>query len=405
MACPAIVTGEVFLTRVIAHIDCQAQVIGSYGYQALAQAGSPAGTVATVLLTVFVGFFGIRLMFGPAPGMRDAVLDVIKIGIVVTMAFSWPGFRVVIYNVVVDAPAEVAAFVVNPLGDQNRSLVTRLQSADNGIVELIDTGTGRNSGASLNNQPRGPTFAGSSLQDDSAFGWSRLLFLGSTIGTIGLLRLLAGLLLALAPLMAGLLLFEVSRGIFAGWLRGLVLAMLGTLGANVVLSVQVAVLEPWLRDALKVRALGYATPATPLELFAITLAFGILQLGMIAALSKVAFYRGWPTFPRFTAPEITFNRDAPLPSGLTGPSGEYRLGRAQKISDSVGALVEREERRDMQRQPLLTGVNNSLRGDNTPMGGSPAQTTSSPSTERLGDSFRRTEQRGSLASRSRDVQP
>lgn len=404
MACPAIVTGDVFLTRVIAHIDCQAQVIGSYGYQALSQPGSPAGTVATVLLTLFVAFFGIRMMFGPSPGMRDALLDVIKIGIVVTLAFSWPGFRVAIYNVVVDAPAEVAAFVVNPLGDENRSLVTRLQGADNDIVQLIDTGTGRNSGASLNNQTRGPTFAGSALQDNSAFGWSRLLFLGSTIGTIGLMRLLAGLLLALAPLMAGLLLFDASRGIFAGWLRGLVLTMLGTLGATVVLSVQLAVLEPWLRDALKVRALGYATPATPLELFAITLAFGVLQLGMIAALSKVAFYRGWPNLPHFPVPEITIAREPswqPAPAGL---AGESQLGRAKIIANSVEALIEREERPEMQRQ-TLTASNNGMRSDGSAATGPAAQGTSPSAGERLGDSFRRTERRGSLASRNRDVQP
>lgn len=402
MACPAIVTGDVFLSRVIAHIDCQAQIIGSYGYQALAQPGSPAGVVATVLLTLFVAFFGIRLMFGPAPGMRDTVLDVLKIGIVLTLAFSWPGFRTVIYDVVVDAPAEVAAFVVNPLNADSGSLVDRLQKADNGIVQLIDTGTGRGSGASLNNQSQGATFAGSSLQEDSAFGWSRLLFLASTIGTIGLLRLLAGLLLALAPLMAGLLLFDASRGIFAGWLRGLVLAMLGTLGASVVLSVQLAVLEPWLTDALKVRALGYATPATPLELFAITLAFGILQFAMIAALSKVAFYRGWPTFPSLAIPEIAFNRNPPLQTALAAPAEEYRPGRAQRIADSVETMIQREERRDMQRQ-ALTAPSNSARGDSTSPGGASGPPRSPAQGERLGDSFRRTEQRGSLASRSRDL--
>lgn len=402
MACPAIVTGDVFLTRVIAHIDCQAQVVGSYGYQALAQPGSPAGTIATVLLTVFVAFFGIRLMFGPTPGARDTLLDVIKIGIVLTLAFSWPGFRTVVYNVVVDAPAEVAAFIINPLTDENRSLVTRLQSADNGIVQLIDTGTGRASGASLNNQSRGPTFAGSSLQDDAAFGWSRLLFLTSTIGTIGLLRLLAGLLLALAPVMAGLLLFEASRGIFAGWLRGLVLTMLGTLGATLVLSVQLTVLESWLVDALKVRALGYATPATPLELFAIALAFGVLQFGMIAALGKVAFYRGWPTFPRMLVPEISLNRDPLLQPGPAGSLAGIPIDRAQTISNSVEALIEREER-EVRRQ-TLTAMNNGARTETATAGSAPLPASGPGSGERLGDSFRRTEQRGSQASRSRDGQ-
>jgi type IV secretion system protein VirB6 len=401
MACPAIVTGEVFLTRVIAHVDCQAQVIGTYGYQALAQQGSPAGVVATVLLTVFVALFGLRLMFGPAPGMRDAVLDVLKIGIVLTLAFSWPAFRVLVYDVVVDAPAELASFIVNPLGDESRPLVGRLQAIDNGIVQLIDAGTGRSSGAPLGNASSGATFAGSALQEDAAFGWSRLLFLGSTIGTVGLLRLFAGLLLALSPLVAGLLLFEASRGLFAGWLRGLVLAMLGTLGASVVLSVQASVLEPWLTDALRVRALGYATPSTPLELFAISLAFAVLQLAMIAALSKVAFHKGWPSLPGVAMPEFPLGR-APLPQpALVLPSEAVPAGRAQRIADSVESLIQREERRDMQRQ-TIPAVSR-LRGDIAASDGERPTPGPPPPGERLGDSFRRTDPRTSRVARNRDL--
>ena len=100
MACPAIITGDQFLLRVIGHIDCQAQVLGSYGYQALGQPGSPASTLMAGLLTLFVALFGIRLLFGPPPGARDTVFDVIKIGLVLTLAFSWPAFRTVIHDVV-----------------------------------------------------------------------------------------------------------------------------------------------------------------------------------------------------------------------------------------------------------------------------------------------------------------
>ena len=41
MACAAITTGQGFLVETLSHLDCQAQVIGSYGYTALADPGSP----------------------------------------------------------------------------------------------------------------------------------------------------------------------------------------------------------------------------------------------------------------------------------------------------------------------------------------------------------------------------
>lgn len=402
MACPAIITGNLFLTRVIAHIDCQAQIIGSYGYQALGQPGSMAATVATGMLTLFVALLGIRLLFGPQPGARDVVYDVLRIGLVLALAFSWPAFRTVIYDVVIDGPAEVASAIAQPISTADRGLVPRLQAVDNGIVQLIETGTGRQSGAFLQGNGAGSTFAGSALQDDNAFGWSRLLFLASTIGTIGLLRLLAGLLLAIAPLMAFLLLFEATRGIFAGWLRGLLLAALGSLGATIVLGVQLAVIEPWLADALKVRGLGYATPATPIELFALTLAFGIVQFGMIALLVRVAFHRGWLSLPATLLSPAVEQPGQPLPAGRA-LHDEPVVGRAQRISDSVETQMRREEQSEVRR--LIWSDENRSRdsdGRSTSEGGSGRLRSAQP--ERLGDSWRRSGQRTSLASRNRDNQ-
>ena len=399
MACPTIITGDVFLTRVLAHLDCQAQAIGTYGYQALGQAGAPGATIATGLLTLFVALFGIRLLFGPAPGARDVVYDVLRIGIVLTLAFSWPAFHTLVYDVVVNGPAELATSIAGT--GESRGMLARLQGVDSSIVRLIETGTGRYSGEFLNTEGPGGNFAGTGLQDDAAFGWSRLLFLGSTIGSIGLLRLLAGVLLALAPVMAALLLFEATRGLFAGWLRGLVLAMLGMLGVSVVLVVELAVIEPWLVDALRVRALGYATPATPIELFAMTFAFTVLQFTMIWLLGKVAFYRGWPTMPRIEFPTMPEAMRAPQPS-FTVPGEEYVLNRARRISDSVETLMRREEQSEVRR---LTFRDNERGGDRAAPGavveGSAARAQTA--SDRLGDSYRRTSQRSSAASRNRDL--
>ena len=282
MACPAIITGDQFLLRVIGHIDCQAQFLGSYGYQALGEPGSPAATLMAGLLTVFIALFGIRLLFGPAPGVRDTVFDAIKIGLVLTLAFSWPAFRTVVHDVVLDGPAQIAASIL-PSDDTvaDASLPQRLQKVDVSTVRLIETGTGRNSGAFLEGSDTGSTFAGTGLQDDTALGYGRLAFLSGVIASLGLLRLVAALLLALAPFAAGLLLFEQTRGIFAGWLRGLTLALLGTIGVSAVLALQLSILEPWLADALRVRDLGYAIPSAPIELLALNCAFTIVQFAMI----------------------------------------------------------------------------------------------------------------------------
>jgi type IV secretion system protein VirB6 len=54
MACRSVITGDEFLIRLLGHIDCQAQNIGSYGYQALGEPGSLAAIMMSGLLTLFI---------------------------------------------------------------------------------------------------------------------------------------------------------------------------------------------------------------------------------------------------------------------------------------------------------------------------------------------------------------
>ena len=396
MACPAILTGDRFLSRVLAHIDCQAQLLGSLGWQELAQPGSLAATVVAALLTLFIAFFAFRLLFGPSPGGRDLVLAVIKIGIVLTIAFSWPAFRTVIYDLTLLGPADVASRVLSPIeANDGLDFADRLQRADDAMVRLTEVGSGRNVGTFVDQAAPGGTFAGSALADETGFGFARLTWLSSIIGSLALLRIVAGLLLALAPLAAGLLLFEATRGLFSGWLRGLVLALVGSLGVTAVLAAELAVLNPWLEDALRLRGLGYATPAAPIELFALTLAFGIAKLAAVWYLSKVAFTRGWISLPDF--PEAAPRDREPTIVPVIEPRPVVAESRAQRISELVENQVHREERTQTRRIGFRSGEADEDR--RPPRIGAPPP----PPPERLGSSWREPSARRSGPGRLRDL--
>lgn len=395
--CPAILTGDQFLTRIITNIDCQAQLVGSLGWQALGQPGSLASTLMAGLLTLFVALFGVRLLFGPTPGARDVVLEVLKVGVVLTLAFSWPAFRTLIHDVVIEGPGEIAAAVTSPLrGDEATGFLTQLQAADDAILRLTEAGTGRQTGAFIDSEAAGGTFRGTALQDEDAFGNSRLVWLAGIIGAFALLRLVAGLLLALGPIAAAMLLFEPTRGLFSGWLRGLVLALVGMTGATLVLAVELGVLLPWLTDALRVRSLGYAIPSAPTELFAMTLGFTTVQFGMIWLLAKVAFTRGWVSIPAIAArSEVPAAQAVPL--SAVSSSEVFAESRAQRIADAMEIQLRREEGGSSRAHiRALTGPDGG-RGDSTA-----SQSGTFAPQDRLGSSWRRTSQRSSLASRRRD---
>lgn len=341
MACPDIITGDRFLERSLAHIDCQAQTIGTYGFQSLSEPGSTASLLVTGLLTIFIALFGIRLLFSGAPPSRDVIGDVIKIGIVLTLAFSWPAFRTVIYDVTLDGPSEIAAAITGDSVPQSEvGFAARLQAADTAIVSLTVAGTGRNTSAFVDDAAENQAFDAAVLEDDSTLGWARLAYLTGVLAPLATVRILGGLLLALAPVVAALLLFEATRGIFSGWLRGLVLVFAGSLGVTVVLAVQLAVLEPWLADAIRVRGLGYATPAAPIEMMTINLAFALASIGLLYILTRVAFQRGWISVPEFPSPS-DWQRSEPLRYEVQGP-GLYS-SRAERLSDHLRTSMRREE--------------------------------------------------------------
>lgn len=345
MACTPVVTGSEFLVRTLSHLDCQAQTLGSFGFQSLASTGSPATIALTALLTLFIALYGIRLLFHPDNAPGDLVNAVIKIGIVLTMALSWPAWRVIAYDTVLHGPAEIAATVIpSTLPDPRAAFPTRLQAVDTGIAAMTAAGTGRQTGQIIN---EGATsgFRPIALEDEAGLGWSRPIYLASTIGSLAALRIAGGLLLALAPLLAGALLFDLSRGLFAGWLRGLALVGLGSLGLTVLLSVQVAIMEPWLVDLLERRRLGYATPTAPTELLALVIAFAIATAALLFILGKVAFQNAWgvnrPVIARFAEAMVGRAREpalAPVAAGMDLP----HMSRAAAISARVAAMVRRE---------------------------------------------------------------
>jgi type IV secretion system protein VirB6 len=282
-------TGGAFLSGILNFVDCQAQSLGATGYQALASPTSMTSLALTALLTICVAVFGFRMLFGTTPSMGETVLTAVKIGIVLMLATSWSAYRIVAYDVILHGPAELVEDIGQPAGlpGVDGGLILRLQEVDNAITVLTETGTGRLDLAGV------PQSAASNLRtpigDDFALGFARVAFLTGTIGSLAFVRLIAGLMLALAPVFAGLLLFEATRAFFMGWLRMLVASAIGAITVSIVLAVELSIAEPWLSNVLALRAARYATPAAPVELLVMTLAFAVILMGAIFVGFRIAF--------------------------------------------------------------------------------------------------------------------
>lgn len=347
MVCPPVTTGNRFLAETLAHIDCQAQSIGAYGYGALSDPASGVTIALTSLLTIFVAIFGYRLMLGEEMRTQGLVGDVLKIGIVLTLATSWPAWRTLGYDVAMKAPGEVATSIAGAAslpGGPTNDLQSRLQAADDAIVILTVYGTGRTTGGLTRSDTIGDRLESIALSDREGLADGRGAFLAGVLAPFALVKLGAGFLLALAPLMAGLLLFAGTRDLFFGWLRALGALALGSAALSIVQGVQLAILEPWLRDALALRTGQILAPSAPTELSVITTVFMVVSFALLFVILKIFFFGGLGVSGVAQQLRNAHHERSYSPSAAMSPrAGQDAQPRALLIAESVSHSLRREE--------------------------------------------------------------
>jgi type IV secretion system protein VirB6 len=307
----------------------------------------------TGALTLFVAMFGYRMLLGQGPNARDALVAVAKIGLVLALATSWPAFRTLAYDVAFRGPAQLASAIGAPAGlpGAEGGLVARLQGVDDMINELTVIGTGRPPQTDILVTPTGALTPAQQqqelqrlqgmqdrprwdpVQDAKRVAQGRTLFLTGAIAALASVRLIAGLLLALGPLFALFLLFDHTRGLFEGWVRGLAGAALGALGTAIVLAVQLALMESWLANVVSLRRANIPTPSVPVELLVMTLVFVLVLLGVLVAAAKVA--RG------FRMPENWRIAPGRWVESLVAAQG---AGRSQMLVQGAGGREPADER-------------------------------------------------------------
>ena len=76
--CEAMPQRSGFISGVTTYLDCQAQMLGSGAWDALAAPGSTLETLLVAFLTIFVGLIGYELLFGTAMTVRRGTRNVFR---------------------------------------------------------------------------------------------------------------------------------------------------------------------------------------------------------------------------------------------------------------------------------------------------------------------------------------
>jgi type IV secretion system protein VirB6 len=353
--CSAVPAGAGFVSSMTGYVDCQAQILGSGAWQALAAPGSTLALLLTGFVTIFVALIGYKLLLGHSMTVRDGTLALVKIGAVFALATSWPAYRTLVYDVVTDGPSQLVAEIGPSAGvaGSGRTLLQRLDRTGQALTELAVMGPG-NPPADAQVPP--PLFSGF---DTFALGGSRILFLLTAIGGLAVVRVVTGLMLALGPFFIAFVLFDSTRSLFEGWVRVLAGAALAAIGISIALGLELALLEPWLSGVLARRAAGEALPTVPTEAFVIVTLFTIVALASLYACAAVARAFRLPSITRTVPVTQALSRTAQALPEANGNrpsrSADRERSRAAAVA-SVLAATTRRESRSLSAERMLPAV-------------------------------------------------
>lgn len=262
--------------------------------------------VLTLLLTLYIGFFALALLTGRSRiGIAALTPRMITLGLVLTFATSWAAYQGVIWNLAIGAPNQIAGVLMGSDGSATRLFADRIDIVFHAIAETASASTqqGAVDGAA-------PAQAGSFTPDNLIWLAALMLLLG-TVGVLLTARIALAVLLALGPVFVVLALFPGTRGLFAGWLRAVVLTaatpLFVVLGGSFILQLALPVIEG-LRgpDGIDGRA--------ALALFTIA----AVHCALMAMVLRVAgtIVAGWSVFG--LAGRVRGEADA-IPAGQPGP--------------------------------------------------------------------------------------
>jgi type IV secretion system protein VirB6 len=289
------------VSAALSAVDCIASGVSEQAFNRLFGTEGQLAFALTVLLGLYVGFFGISLMLGRSNlSVRVLLPKMMTLGLVLTFATSFVAFSTIFYNIFIGGPDQIAGILTGTRGESATAVFAQKLDV---VFQAIQQASG-------------------DTKDISAFSPPGMMWIGAMLlllGTVGLLvtaRIALALLLAVGPIFVVLALFEGTRGLFTGWLKGLTMMALAplfaVLGGSIMLEMSVPVL------AALVRVPGQIDQQAAMAFFLI----GAVHVALMLIALKVAstMVAGWQVFGLVPSKDRERPAEAPRPVPVPQPA-------------------------------------------------------------------------------------
>lgn len=343
-ACPTVPGGAGVVERLAGYVECQSRQIDQAAFHGGLWHGLPV-VLVSALIVLYVAGFGYRLILHHHLDTASLVLAVIRLGVVIAVTTTFSAYSTLVYTVSVRGPAEVAAMALAPTGLRAPSLTEASHAAAGYLEALAGPPQAEPVPATAQIQTPASAPAPAPAPAASPGGPGRdtgsALFMLSCVGFGLAARLAQAVVLAVGPLFVAAALFDLSIGLFVGWLRALVALFLAQTGYAVSMALELSFFARDLSQAP-------ADPGAPLliglfflacggaiTVIAAVAAGGLVRVGLVRQAGALMTARMGPEAP--AAPQSPW----PAPEIRTEPP----VSRVQRVTDAVGALAVTDEQR------------------------------------------------------------
>lgn len=292
------------ITDLLNNVDRAGNTYVSNAYGALAQSLTEGGpvSVGSLMLTLYVIFWGIGIWQGTASGgPSDHAFRLFRAFLIYALATEWGSFQSLVYTAMNDGPAAIGNSLLNTVGSMNNTglsiNLTSVNAVQTALQNLWDT-TGNAVAAFVKNAGitnPGPYVIAAILLIAMA------ILIGFGLFLIILSKVFMWLLLGLAPIFIVLLLFGVTSRFFSGWFATLVQYFIVQVMVYAFIAFYVGLTHQFF-DRLNTANNGFTTTFADIAPIILVAIIGVLllhQLNAVAASIAGGIPMAYPRIGRF----------------------------------------------------------------------------------------------------------
>lgn len=308
-ACDGLVTGaSAGVAPALRAVDCVAADMTSAAFSRLFGAEGALAPALTILLTLYIAFFAITLLTGRSTlGVSALTPRMMTLGLVLTFATSWVAYQGVVWNLATGAPDQIASILTGANGSATQIFGDRIDMVFAAIGQVADSAGAGQGGEAAE--------SGGSFTPANLMWLAALLLMLGTVGVLVTARIALAVLLALGPVFVVLALFGSTRGLTAGWLRGVVLTAVTPLFVVVAGGITLELIVPVVA-ALAGNATQGVDGRAAMALFVV--AFVHVALMVMVLKLATAMVAGWNVFG-FAGKRESDDRGASTAVATTAP--------------------------------------------------------------------------------------